>query len=371
MNFFVTGVTGNVGGAIARRLLQVHDARVWVLIRASSDEEMRARLHSVFSLWRLSGSEMSDIEARVCPVRGDMGMPGFGLSDSDSGLVRLQCDYLIHAAGVVRMNLPLDAARRHAVGSAKNLVRLAEDIASSGKRVNLAFVSTVGVAGKKPGPLLNDWVTEQREFHNTYEQSKAEAEEMLRTWKRSPNIRLTIHRPSMVVGASDGEILRHQIFYYLSDFLSGRHTRGLQPRITDARLDTVPVGYVADAVCWAVQHPETDGMVFNLCSGPDQEVALSTVQDWARQAMQRKGEELPRIHSLPPQLFLLVMRLGALMAPADVKKRLGTLPVLIDYLGSPQVFDGRMSRTYLREQAGLCLPEPKSYLPDIIHSYYE
>lgn len=370
MNFFVTGVTGNVGSSIVRRLLRDVDARIWVLVRASSNDELRRRLQKLFCLWGYEGGELPDVAARVFPLRGDMGLPQFGMTDNDWNTVRSNCDHLIHAAGVVRMNLPIDEARTHAVGSAKNLIALADSISSAGKTVNLAFVSTVGVAGKQSEPLRDDWVTGNRSFHNTYEQSKAEAEELFRMWDRGPNIRLTIHRPSMVVGASDGEVLRHQIFYYLCEFLSGRHTKGMQPALHDARLDTVPVDYVADAVCWAVQNPESDGKVLNLCSGSEHEVGLATVQDWTRQVLLRNNQHLPKIRSFPAKLFLLIIRAATLTASKKVQRRLGALPVLIDYLNSPQVFEGEESRRYLNERADLLLPEPEQYLPSIIRSYY-
>lgn len=370
MNFFVTGVTGNVGSAVLRRLLRDDAARAWVLIRAPGDDELHQRLGKVFELWGLPAAEAEAIAERVQPVKGDMGLPRFGLSEADWGEIRSRCSHLVHAAGVVRMNLSLDEARKHAVGSAGNLIALAEEIAASGKMVNLAFVSTVGVAGKKAGALLDEWVTEPRQFHNTYEQAKAEAEDLLRAWKRRAEICLTVHRPSMVVGASDGDILRHQIFYFLCEFLSGRHTKGLQPTLGNACLDTVPVDYVADAVCWAVQHPETDGSIFNLCSGSDLEVPLSDVQKWTRLELNRKGVAIPRIRSLPARLFMLIVRLASIAAPVDVKKRLGTLPVLIDYLGSPQVFEGQRTRAYLKESAGLSLPAPEGYLPGIIRNYF-
>ena len=272
MNFFVTGVTGNVGSCILRRLLEDSASRAWVLVRARDDEDARRRLGDLFRLWRLSDTEMSDGLRRVIPVRGDMGLPRFGLDEKTWDELVQHCDYLVHAAGVVRMNLPLEEARRHAVGSARNMMELAEAVAKAGREVSLAFISTVGVLGKLGEPLLEEWVTQPREFHNTYEQAKAEAEDLLRGWHREKNIHLTVHRPSRVVGASDGEILRHQIFYYICEFLSGRHTLGLQPALQGAKLDTVLVDYVADAVCWAVTHPESDGHIFNLCSGPDGEV---------------------------------------------------------------------------------------------------
>ncbi len=368
MNVFLTGVTGNIGSAVARRLLTVAGAHVWLLMRTASDGELADRLARLFELWRLTPAQQREAALRLMPLRGDMALPRFGLADHDWSAVATQCDTLIHAAGVVRMNLPLDEARRFAIGSADNLVSLADHIADQ-RSVHIAYVSTVGVIGRSPQPLVDDWVVQARGFHNTYEQSKAEAEDRLRQWPHRDNVTLTVHRPSMVVGASDGRLLRHQVFYYLCEFLSGRHTKGIQPRLGDMSLDTVPVDYVADAIVWAVQHQRGD-RIFNLCSGVGHEVKLGDVQRWVRSTMGDRGIHLPPVHALPPSLFTAATKLLMLLAPKDAKKRLATLPVLLDYLHAPQVFDGENTRDYLGSQAQLTLPTPETYLPTVIERYF-
>ena len=371
MSFFITGATGNVGSAVVYRLLRTTEAAIWILVRASSDGELLERVDRLYRLWGIEPSQVLTISARLHAVRGDMRRPHFGMNERDWDAVVTQCDHVIHAAGVVRMNLPLEEARSHAVGSTDNVIALAEAIAARGSAVDVAFVSTVGVAGKQREPLVEEWVQAPREFHNTYERSKAEAEERLRSWDRGPGIRLTVHRPSMVVGASDGNFLHHQVFYYICEFLSGRYTLGLQPRLDQARLDTVPVDYVAKAVIYAVQQPESDGRIFNLCSGPGDEVTISAVQNWTREILTNRGQKLPSIRGLPIAAFRLAVQVTMAVASGQVKRRLATLPVLIDYLESPQVFDGSGTRRYFHDQASVELQAPDLYLPEIIESFYE
>ncbi len=368
MNVFLTGVTGNIGSAVARRLLSIEGGHIWLLMRSAGDGDLPDRLARLFELWQLTPAQQREAALRLMPLRGDMALPRFGLADNDWSAVAAQCDTLIHAAGVVRMNLPLEEARRFAVGSADNLMSLADHIAKH-RNVHIAYISTVGVIGRLSQPLVDDWVIQARGFHNTYEQSKAEAEDRLRQWSRRDNATLTVHRPSMVVGASDGTLLRHQVFYYLCEFLSGRHTKGIQPKLGDMSLDTIPVDYVADAVVWAVQN-QRDDRIFNLCSGVGHEVKLSDVQRWVRSTMGDRGIHLPPVHALPPSLFTAATRLLMLLAPKDAKKRLATLPVLLDYLHAPQVFDGKNTRDYLGSKARLTLPTPETYLPAIIERYF-
>lgn len=368
MNVFLTGITGNIGSAVARRLLDDEATHIWPLIRADSDQRLQQRLTDMLDVWQLSPTAQQDVVSRIHPVRGDMGSVRFGLSAKDWSNIVGQCDALIHAAGVVRMNLPITEARRIAVGSAKNVIMLADEIASA-RRVHVAFVSTVGVAGRQSEPLTDDWITQPRDFHNSYEQAKAEAEDMLRHWRPGDHIQLNIHRPSMVVGGSDGEWLRHQVFYYLCEFLSGRHTKGLQPDLAGMRLDTVPIDYVADAVVWATRK-HSNRPFFNLCSGPDLEVALSDVQRWVHAALTESAVTFPRTRSLSPRAFIATIRVLSLFAPRAAKRRLATLPVLLDYLHSPQTFDGRATQAFLQSEAGIVLPEPSIYLPQVIARYY-
>ncbi|MDV7391197.1 hypothetical protein RZS08_07585, partial [Arthrospira platensis SPKY1] len=83
------------------------------------------------------------------------------------------------------------------------------------------------------------------------------------------------HRPSMVVGAAaTGRIIHFQIFYHLCEFLSGRRTFGLFPRLGTARLDTIPVDGVARAIGWAGGRPEWAGRVLHPCAGPEQATRL-------------------------------------------------------------------------------------------------
>ncbi len=150
------------------------------------------------------------------------------------------------------MNLELEVARQHALGSAKNIVELALACEASGSLQKIEYVSTVGVAGRMPGILPESWITQPREFHNTYEQAKAEAEDYLREQIEQHNLPVTVHRPSMVVGDSKtGKIIHFQVFYYLCEFIAGRRTLGILPYFGDAVVDTVPVDYVAQVIKWS------------------------------------------------------------------------------------------------------------------------
>lgn len=65
-----------------------------------------------------------------------------------------------------------------AADSARHLLTLADACTQLEK---IEFVSTVGVGGRTHGTVPEEWLHGRREFHNTYEQAKAEAEQVVFT----------------------------------------------------------------------------------------------------------------------------------------------------------------------------------------------
>ncbi len=296
--YFVTGATGAIGSALVPLLLEESGSRVQLLLRADSETALRERLETLYRFWGVAPDDIG-WRQRVQALRGDVTLPRFGLDDAAYEALRVDCTHIIHAAGIVRMNLPLEDARRSAVGAARHLVELAR---ACPRLAKIEFVSTVGVGGYLP-VVPETWMTEPRTFHNTYEQAKAEAEDAIRG-EVERGLPLTVHRPSMVVGDSQtGKIIHFQIFYHLCEFLSGRRTFGLFPRLGAARLDIVPVDVVVRAIFWSSGQPELAGQVLHLCAGPEGAIRLTELRKRVRQLFPAHGFKVPLYISLPTRLF--------------------------------------------------------------------
>ena len=298
--YFITGATGVVGNEIVARLLAQDDCRVRALVRADSDEHAARRVDELAAYWKIDASRIGE---RLEVIRGDATLPRFGLQEADYARIAATTTHVVHCAALVRMTLPLDEARRSAVGAARNVLSLAAAAKTAGALEKVEFVSTVGVAGRRAGALEERWVTEPRQFHNTYEEAKAEAEQ-LAAGACVQGIPLTVHRLSMVVGDSTtGRAIRFQIFYHIVEFLTGRRTRGLFPSFGDVCLDLIPVDVVAQAVCWSSRTAETAGRILHLCSGPADAVPLVELRDRVRAKLRAFGEATPRPITLPAPLL--------------------------------------------------------------------
>ena len=281
-HYFVTGATGVVGSALVPLILENQDTEVSLLLRADSDEQLCNRLNQLFDYWEFDKND-SKLRARITPLRGDVKSRAFGLHAKDYARLADSCTHIVHSAGDVRMNRTIEEARGSAIGSAEKIVALAKDCMANGNLAKIEIVSTVGVGGRMTD-VPEQWLSNQRKFHNTYEQAKAEAEDFIRKQMEDYALPLTIHRPSMVVGdTKSGKIIHFQIFYYLCEFLSGKQTQGLLPYLEGVTLDTIPVDYVARAIHFSSLSQSAIGKVIHLCSGPKHAMKIN----WLVQELNR------------------------------------------------------------------------------------
>ena len=365
--YFLTGATGAVGSAIVPLLLADPETKLKLLLRADSDAALEQRVEELMHFCGLN--DCPSKQARLKAFRGDAALPNFSLNDSHYASLVDECTHVIHCAGTVRMNLSIEEARRSAVGSAEETINLTRRIAAGGRLRKAEYVSTVGIAGKRPGELPEKWMDEPRSFHNTYEQAKAEAEEIVRAAVVNEGLPVTVHRPSMVVGDSQaGRIIHFQIFYFICEILSGRKTRGIYPDFGEVRLDVIPVDLVAEAIVASSLDPDTAGRIFHLCSGPDLAPRLEDLKAHVRAAFKGHGLEIPHDIRLPSKWFGALGRLAARLAPVSQRNALATLPMYLDYLADRQGFDNGAYTSWLAGR-GASLPRPEDYLQTII-SYY-
>ena len=364
--YFVTGATGAIGSALIPILLRDGETSIRLLLRAKSDDELAARVEDLFTFWQIPVSDRTT-RNRVKVMRGDATVRQFGLDDDAYQSLGSECTHLIHSAGNVRMNLAIDQARHSSVDSARNIIALANRCPHLEK---VEFVSTVGVGGRTRGAVPEDWITTLRGFHNTYEQAKAEAEEVIRA-ALEDGLPLTVHRPSMVVGDSvSGRIIHFQIFYHLCEFLSGRRTLGLAPDFGAARLDIVPADYVAKVIAWSSANAASSGRILHACSGPSMALALGPLRELVRRAFAVAGRRLPPVINLPTGVFRALLGGVGLFMPGGTRRAIKTLPVFLDYLATEQTFANARTQALL-SSVGLAVPAPSSYLGKVLDYYLE
>jgi nucleoside-diphosphate-sugar epimerase len=364
-SYLITGASGVVGSALVPILLEEPGTEVHLLLRARSLAHLEARRCELLDYWNLNPGE--DTAARIHAHRGDVSAEHLGLSSQEHGALTRRITNIVHAAGDVHMRRSLEHARKTAVGSVRHLVHLAGRCTNLEK---LDVLSTVGVGGRSMNPLPERWVPDARDFHNTYEQAKAEAETYLAE-RIGEGLPATVHRPSMVVGDSrTGKNIGFQVFYFLCEFLSGRHTAGLLPQLGSATVDTVPSDFVARALAWASRNPDTGGQVLHLCSGPGRAMPLADLSRRVGQLWKQHGRSVPRPVHLPRPVYRRMMSAAQNVVPARTRRALGFIPVLLDYLGDEQRFDNARTEQLLAS-ADIEVPNPEHYVEPVLRYYLE
>jgi thioester reductase-like protein len=361
-SIFLTGASGVVGSALVPVLLQKFEGDVYMLLRARNQDHLQQRFSELLNYWSF---DVKAEETRLIPCLGDMTKPELGLSSADYQMIVDNCTNIIHCGGVVRMNLSIEEARQAALDPAREIIALAKRIQQENKLLKIEYVSTVGVVGKLNRPLTEELVTEEREFHNTYEQAKAETEEYLYTYMKEHTLPITIHRPSMVVGDSQtGKNINFQVFYHLCEFLSGKRTYGLLPGLKGAKLDIVPSDYVVDVIACSVNNLHTTNMFVHECNGSEQAILITDLENQLKNyAYFNNG----KIH-IPLKVFNSIVQLLCFVLPEKSSKMLRTLPHFLNYLDDPQEFNDDMT-VKMRLEEKIERPKIVDYIDNVLKFY--
>jgi nucleoside-diphosphate-sugar epimerase len=167
-------------------------------------------------------------------------------------------------------------------------------------------------------------------FRNTYEQTKAEAEALVRS--RMGSLPCVILRPSIIVGDSQtGVTSSFKMLYWPLKIYSRRLWRTV-PGFRDAVLDIVPVDYVAKAVTQLAFDGNALGVTVHLCAGPN---GSATIERIARRAAEYFKVREPRY--VDPKIFFAAVRPLLSLALWGKKRR-----VLVDGAAYRDYFTMRM-----------------------------
>ena len=340
----VTGATGLLGTEVVAQLLETTNSLIYALVRAESEEIAERRLRA---LWWGNDTLTNAIGKRVHPIIGDITKP----LESQ----KMDITHVIHCAAETGLQKSHEELWNINVDGTRHVIRMAELLPYLQR---FTYVSTAYVAGTQSGRITED-APLPTQFYSQYEQSKAEAEKIV----RSSTLPYIICRPGMIVGNSKTGRTRNfnTVYYVLKLMLQGKLR--VLPVSSMQTVNVIPVDYVAQQVTNLTFSPEAEGRTFHLTAPADSlpQVGdlVESVRTWAKQNLHI---DVPKPIYLPmPILRTIGERYNS---GHDAKKRtlLSNLTALMPYFFDNHVFD----RTNTDQFSGKYGLDWRSYLPTLL-----
>ncbi len=361
MNLLMTGITGAVGMEMARWLAaNAPRARVFALIRAASPVVLKARWSKLAAKLWPEGQRPE--EGRFVPVLGDITRPGLGLSPEDAERLAGEVTHVIHSAANVELDAPLEEARLCNVEGTRHVF---EVVRTFRRLERAAYVSTLFVAGRRPGLFRETDFEHEAGFVNPYEQSKYETEVYVRGLMKE--LPLAQFRLAYLIGRDTGEVTRYNSMHALLRLLHEGHV-GAFPGTPETLMELSSNDYAAAALLTLFREHFQPGRTFHIGSG----ARGLPLQDFIDISAEVSAETEPRWRQgafLPPDIvdedtYTLLRR--TLLQTQNKKSheviRLGD--TMYGHLTASQVFDCQPVQELLGERVPL--PPVRELLRDVL-----
>ena len=274
----VTGFPRYLPRRIAQGLLARADRSVRLLVQDQHVAEARAFRDQL----------TEDEQKRLTVLSGDVASMHLGLSTGELRELSKGLTQVWHLAEWSYLGAEAREMTRVNVEGTKAVLDLAAD---SRKLERVNHFSSVFVSGDRVGVVAEDELASGQSFRNAYEESKFEAEILVR--RAMGQLPCTVLRPSIVVGDSrTGEIDKFEGPYAIAMLLVTSPLQVPVPLPGDgvAPLNVVPLDYVVAAALQIGQDPRAIGRTFHLV-----DPSPSSSRRVYELIAQRAGKKLPRL----------------------------------------------------------------------------
>lgn len=332
-SILVTGATGLIGRRIVASLLRRTDAPIIVLVRDPAR-------------WSAMAQHLGPAAARVMPVRADITRPALGLDLRTMSRCLGAPNLLLHAAGDIVFSRSISDARRTNVEGTHNVIELANTFAD----VRLVYVSTAFVVGRRTGRINDGDDAGGAGWVNAYEQSKHEAELLV----RSSGLDFVIARPSTVVCDDLRGTVTQVNAVHRALRLYHAGLASMMPGSEETPVDVIPADWVADAITRLALLRAASGRTLHLCAG-EGALPLGALLDrtyalWSRDVSWRR-RTVPRPALSDLATYELFERSVELVGDARLKRITRSLSHFVPQLALAKGFDTSGARALLGDDA--------------------
>jgi nucleoside-diphosphate-sugar epimerase len=339
----ITGPKTAAGARILEDLVRRGDVeRIYLL---SADEAGASPARAVAHVVQ---AENGPQVVRLC---GDPAQPRLGL---DNGMLERMAgavDTIFHCAERPDLDQDIESARRYNVQPLRALLGLLE----SATRARLVHLSTTWVCGNKRGLFTEFDLACEQVFFNAYEQSKYEAERILRDSAVSK--RVTIVRRSWTMEPGGGSADSRLASLLSSARVARRILVCGDPR---ARLDAIPIEHLSAGVIALAGERGAMGRTVHLVAGWEGSWSLRELVDLLRS--RRRTAPV----AFWPQGLAAIARLLGPLTLGRIKPFPG-VAALLPYLRQRCVFDDFLGKSFLAP-LGIACPQPGEFIGRLLDS---
>lgn len=353
----LTGATGLVGSEVLTHILTVRpDRQVFTLTRRP------ARDFPARDLTRTSSPNL-----HVHGLLGDVRRSDLGLSDKIRSNLRQTVSEVIHCAADTRFGQELRDARAANTDGTKNVLNFA---LSCPRIEKVAVASTVFIVGRSAGYFTESrQLSIHREFSNSYQQSKFEAEQF--AFEVMDRIPASIFRFSTIIGDSRTGVVRQFNYFHKLLRLFPRNVLPVAPGEPNAPVDLVPIDWAGAAFAYLFDRVFVPGRVYHLCAGPSASLTVAQMLELTLQLFEVNPHARKWLPIRAPALVSLReydKYVSQCISSGDpiMAELLRVLGYFLPHLGIFQAFDN--GRTLRELTAGQLQPPPiLSYYPKVLN----
>lgn len=260
--YILTGGTGFLGSLLSVELIKRGD-KVIFLGRGKNGETFDKRIRNTL---KIIDSALSLDNIEVFEI--DLNSKNLGLPENAIEKFKNKIDGIWHLAA----NLSFKERNRQTIFSTnvdglKNILEFATLI-----KAPVYYASTAYVHGQKPGIVFEDELIKPNRFNNPYEESKFEAEKIVKKWGAEKNNKFIIFRPSILI-ERERKTLSFFGYYAVvhSLYKMKKKVGDKQLKISipflyskDAFLNLMPIDIAIDWMMKISSNPEAIGKTFNI-----------------------------------------------------------------------------------------------------------
>ena len=288
-----------------------------------------------------------------------------GLAGSEREILRESVTDIVHCAADTTFNRPLAEARATNVAGTEAILAFARECP---RLERIACFSTVYVAGRATGCFTERNIGGADGFVNSYEESKAEMESVVR--EAMHDLPVAIYRLSTIIGDSrTGEVSGFNAIHHALRLLY----QGLAPMVPGKEtslVDLIPVDYAAAASHYLFEHAFTTGATYHICAGGHRSATLGALLDATMAAFQRhrpawrkRSIARPAIVDLPT--YELFVRSVEEAGNHVLLQATRAVQAFAYQLAFPKVFDARRAEAALTP-AGFPVPSVMDYYERVV-----